>query len=443
MKRFRCGLGAIVISALLAPVANAQETRAAQPINLSAALRLAGAENLDVKIAVERLNEARATHEQARFRFFPWLSPGIGYRRHDGNIQDVSGNVFDVSKQSYVLGVTLNAQLDLGEAIYQSLAARQLAHAALEASEAQRQEAVFAAAVAYFELLRAMSSVGVAEEAVRLAGEIASQTRQAADAGIAFRGDAYRAEVQQLKNAAQVRQSEEQRRNAAARLAEIVQLDPATDLLPQESELVPLTLVATNIYLGELIARALAQRPEVRQYAALGEAATAAVKGATTGPWIPTLGAQVAAGGLGGGRNDDWGNFDDTQDYFVGLSWRLGPGGLFDRSRTRAAEARRQTALLGSEKVTDLITRQIVEAHNRVASSQDQLLIAERTVSAAEELLRLSRERREFGVGIVLETIQAEQELTRARLDYLRMISEHNQAQFALRRFLGTEVTPR
>jgi outer membrane protein TolC len=419
----------------------ADEPAAAQPISLGAALQLAGAKNLDVQIANERLIEARANYEQARFRFFPWLSPGVGYRRHDGNIQDVAGNVFDVSKQSYTLGVTLNAQLDLGEAIFQSLAARQFARAAQEATEAQRQESVFAAATAYFELLRAKASVRVAEESVRLAAEIASQTKQAADAGIAFRGDVFRAEVQTQKNALTVRQTEEQRRAAAARLAEIVRLDPATDLAPEESDLVPLTLIETNLTLGTLVARAIAQRPEVRQYTALGESAAAAKKGTTTGPWIPTLGAQVGVGGLGGGRNDDWGNFDDAQDYFFGLSWRLGPGGLFDRSRTRAAEARRQAVLLGSEKVADLITRQVVDAHSRVRSTSDQLTIAERTLAAAEELLRLSRDRRQFGVGVVLETIQAEQELTRARLDYLRIMSEHNQAQFALRRALGSSIS--
>ena len=48
-----------------------------------------------------------------------------------------------------------------------------------------------------------------------------------------------------------------------------------------------------------------------------------------------------------------------------------------------------------------------------------------------------SRNRKEFGVGAVLETIQAEQELTRTRLDHLRLVAEHNQAQYALRYALG------
>jgi outer membrane protein TolC len=58
-------------------------------------------------------------------------------------------------------------------------------------------------------------------------------------------------------------------------------------------------------------------------------------------------------------------------------------------------------------------------------------------VVAAEDTLRLAQERKEFGVGIVLEAIQAQQELTRARTDYLRAIAILDQAHYALQRAVG------
>ena len=51
--------------------------------------------------------------------------------------------------------------------------------------------------------------------------------------------------------------------------------------------------------------------------------------------------------------------------------------------------------------------------------------------------MRLARERKEFAVGVVLENIQAEQDLTRARLDYLRAVAEFDKAQYALLRAAG------
>src|SRR4051794_14031407 len=92
-------------------------------IDLPTALRLAGAQNLDVQIAREKLTEARVAEEQARQQFYPWIAPGITYRRHEGQIQDVSGNMFRADKQSYNVGASVVAQLDLGDAIYKTLAA--------------------------------------------------------------------------------------------------------------------------------------------------------------------------------------------------------------------------------------------------------------------------------------------------------------------------------
>jgi outer membrane protein TolC len=110
---------------------------------------------------------------------------------------------------------------------------------------------------------------------------------------------------------------------------------------------------------------------------------------------------------------------------------------LFDLGRVRAAESRLQTAELGSEKLRDEVTRQVVEVFTRWQSLGDQLVTTRRALAAAEEGLRLARERKEFAVGVVLETIQAEQDLTRARLDYLKVVAEFDKVQYALQKLVG------
>jgi len=434
---FRFAISAALGLAITLYSAEAQPTNGPYSIDLPTALRLAGARNLDVQIARERMKEAWANHEQARLQFFPWVSPGIGYKRHDGNIQDVGGNIFDVSKQSYAVGASLNVQIELGDAIYQSLVTRQLARSAEESLEARRQESVFGAATGYFELTRTKAVVGVAREALRISQDYVAQVQQAVDAGIAFKGDVFRARVQADKNDIALRQAVEQQRIAGARLAQILRLEPATELAPEEAELAPLTLEEMSLALDSLMTRALAARPELRQFDAQALAAKKASDGAHYGPMIPTVGAQAFLGGLGGGRNGDLGNFDDTQDYLLGLSWRVGPGGLFDRSRIRAADAKAQTGTLELEKVRDEVSRQVVEAHVHVHSVAEQLDMSRRALAAAEELYKLTRERKQFGVGAVLEDIQAEQELTRARQDYLNAVAEFNKGQYALSRAVG------
>lgn len=407
-------------------------------IDLPTALQLAGAQNLDVQIARERLVEAKANHDGALLQFFPWVSAGVAYRRHDGRVQSTEGDILDASKQAYAPGGALVSQLDLGDAIYKKLAARQLEHAADHALEAQRQDSVTFAARGYFDLAFAQAAVGVAREAVRISTNYQAQVQAAVDAGIAFKGDLLRVSVQAERNQLALRQATEQQRVAAARLAQTLHLDPTVELVARDTDLAPLTLVETNTALNSLVQQALVARPELKQSKAMVEVARENKNGTVYGPLIPSISASAFGGGLGGGRDGDTGNFGDQQDYFAGIGWRLGPGGIFDLPRQRAAKARLNSARLFVDKAHDEITRQVVEAFTRLQSQSEQINTARRGLTAAEEGLGLAQQRQEFGVGIVLENILAEQDLTRARTDYVKAIAEFNKAQYELTKAVGT-----
>jgi outer membrane protein TolC len=303
--------------------------------------------------------------------------------------------------------------------------------------ESQRLDTIVAAAQGYFDLAKAQSAVGVAKEAVAISTNYQDQVQEAVSAGIAFKGDLFRVQVQTERNLLSLRQAQEQGRVAAARLAQTLQLDSTVELMPRENELFPLSLLDTNASLDSLVVQGLGARPELKQSRAFIEAARQARAGAIYGPLIPTLGAQVFAGGLGGGRDGTPRAFGETEDYEFTLGWRIGPGGLLDRGRIHATESRLRIARLSDQKARDAVTRQIVESLARVQSLRDQIATAHRALQAADETLRLTRQRKEFGVGAVLENIQAEQDLTGSRLEYLNTIAEYNKAKYRLNQALG------
>jgi len=408
------------------------------PIDLPTALRLANAQNLDIQIARERLKEAKANHESAVELFLPWLSPGAAYRRHENRIQAVDGAMLDADKQSYAVGGTLTAQVELGDAVYKSLTAKQLVNAADHALEAQRQDSTLGAAQGYYDLAKAKAIVDVVKEALSISQDYQKQLHDAVGAGIAFKGDELRVQTQTERYQITLRQALEQQRVAAARLAQILHLDSSVELVPQDTDLVPLRWVESDAPLDSLVQQALRSRPELKQSQALVAAARDAKNGAVYGPLIPSVGAQAFGGGLGGGKNDSTGNFAESEDYFVGIGWRIGPGGLFDSGRVHASKARLEAARLSGAKVQDEITRQVVESHARAQSLEDQMATTKQNLATASETLRLTRERKQFGVGAVLEDIQAQQELTRARSDYLNAVAEFDKAQYSLLKALGS-----
>lgn len=406
-------------------------------IDLPTALRLANAQNLDVQIAREKVKEAKALQENARFQFLPTLSPGLSYRRHDNTIQAVDGQFLDIHKQSYAPGVMIGGQWDVGETIYKSLAAKQQVKSSEYRLESQRQDSVIAVIQNYFDLQFAHAAIGVAAESIGISTNYESQLGQAVASGIAFKGDQLRIQVQAERGWLTLQQAKEQEKIAAARLAQSLHLDPSIALVTHDSDFVPLILVETNDALSPLVQEALATRSELKEGRANYHAALENKKGTVYGPLIPSLGAQVFAGGLGGDSSAGTSRFGEQEDYFIGLSWKIGPGGIFDSTRKKAAEAGLQMAQLNREKAKDEVTRQVVEALARIQSLTGQIESSRRALNAAESGLALAQQRREFAVGIVLENIQAEQDLTRARLDYLKTVAEFNKAQYILKRALG------
>jgi outer membrane protein TolC len=439
--------GFITCIALLnfaAPAIAAESNRSTKSltIDLPTALRLAGAQNLDIQLAREKFAEARATEQSAIERFFPWLAPGVTYRRHDNLIQNTEGLIEEVHKQSYAPGGTVIAQTDIGDAIFKSLEAHQLTRAAQHGLDAQHQEIILAAARGYFDLGTAHEAVGVARETLRISTDYAAQIDRAVDAGIAFKGDALRVKVQQQRDEIALRRAEENARLASAKLVQILHLEPTIELTPRDVSVVPLSLASMREPLGALVSQALAARPETRQSAALVSAAQHAKNGAIYGPLIPSVGGQAFFGGLGGGMNGETGRFGESEDYVALLNWRVGPGGLFDFGNIHAQQARLRGAALAADKVTDQIANEVISSHARVQSLAGQIATAKQSLSDAAEALGLAQERKEFGVGVVLETILAEQELSRVRNDYLNIVADYNKAQYALLGALGQLSAP-
>ncbi len=431
---------------------------APQPIDLATTLRLAGADNLSVKITKEKLAEARAEADVARERMFPWVTAGMSLRQHENNSQTIEGRIIDADKRSFSVGVGLNAQWDFGDVYYQKLAAQQRVRAEEAALTTQRQNTVTDSALAYYELLRATATIGIAAEALELSSRHHAQLVASASAGVTFAGDVQRVATARARNETAVQQAREQARIAAARLAELLKLDPTVDLTPAIAELIPVTLVplsaptplrtgatpvaAATPDLAALVARALAARPELTHADARLAAVREQHNGARNAPLIPVVSAQANVGGLGGDTGlRSWSRgFDSSNDYGVGLSWRIGPGGLFDRSRVRSSESRLRRSELELEQTRDAIRRQVVEFHARAQSLAAQLTSLRAALDSATKTAELCRERRAQSVSGVLEDLIAEEELTRARRDYVAAVASFDQSQHTLLRALGGDA---
>jgi outer membrane protein TolC len=410
----------------------------AETLDLPTVLKLAGANATEVQIAQARLAEARGIEQQRVLAFLPSVSVGIGYKAHRGELQDIVGNVFSADKQSVTLGPVAALELPLGDAIYKRLSAKQSALAAEKDVESQRLIMQAKAVISYFELVQAQSMKAVAQEAVRISQNYGKQVSNAVTAGVAFKGDALRVQVQTEKNQLVAQKAHAAMEQASVQLAQILRLENNLSLRATEIEPSLLSLSTGKQSAAALTEKAQRQRPEfARQIASLA-AARADRDAAVKGPWIPTLTAQSFVGGFGGGiAGQGSTGLRSSQDYFVGLSWRIGAGGLFDKGKQAVAQAKLAQAELEQQRLQDAVKAEVTSLSARCKNLASQVATARKAVAAAEENNRLTHERQDFAVGVVLETILAEQELTAARMDYLRAVTEHNAAQYLLQKSVG------
>jgi outer membrane protein TolC len=402
-----------------------------QTIDLPTVLRLAGLNDLDLALVREAEKQAKAANDAATIQFFPWLSVGTSYYKHSGAATEL-GVVEEEESRLYTRGGSLNEQLVLGDAIFEKLAARQRARAAGFAVEASRNDTALAAAGAYFNLVNSVAATDIAREAVHISQEYEDQLNRAYQAGLINRSEVLRVSVQTQRNRVALREAEATVRSDSAVLSTLLRLDVAVALEPTERIVNPPTLVQVDIPVQMLVQEALAFRPELKS----NEATVAAMDkdriAAKYGPLIPTLTGQAGLNQLRGGQDDVLRGYLTTHDYTIGLNWRFGPGGLFDLGRTEAASSALQTARLNGEKLHDTIAEQVVLAYEAARAAFDQTGLARHAVELAGQSLTLSQQRREFGVYAVLEVIQAQQDLARARGEYAQALTQYAKAQYAL-----------
>ncbi|MCI0640836.1 MAG: TolC family protein [Gemmataceae bacterium] len=427
------------------------------PIDLPTALRLAGASNLQIALASERVQEAQARLAGARAAWLPSLSAGIGYNKHDGQIQDTRGQVIEVSRGSFFVGggpalggsaltgatggpARLVVDFSLADGLFAPLVERQLVRASDSARTATFNDTLLQVAIAYLGLARAQGQAAIAKATEKNADELVRLIDARIKAGKAPPADGFRVQAESALRRREVLQAEEAVRVASAELVRLLRLDPATVLFPQEDQVAPLAFVEETVPLADLIAQALASRPEVEVQQAVADAAANRLQQEKWRPLIPHVHVGLSAGGFGGGPGSFVGNFSDRADFDALLVWQLRNLGLGNRALRRERESQNQQAMLLSAQVRDFIAAEVVSVHAQVELRRKQLEAARTRVEAASQAVPLNFKGILGDVLRAIEAQQAIQTLAAAQSEYLEAITAYNRSQFLLVRALGKPI---
>jgi outer membrane protein TolC len=424
------------------------------PINLPTALQLANVQPIDIQVASARIRVASAELDYAKQLWLPTLLVGTDYVRHDGQIQDSSGNITTTSYGGFMLGAGPSLVVGVTDAIFEPLAARQVVRARDAALQTAHNDSLLAVADAYFTLQQSRGELAGAEDVLRRSMGLVDRIQHLAPALFAD-FEVVRTRTQAERNRQLVQSARERWRVTSADLTRILQLDSSAVVQPVEPPHLRLTLVGLDQPLEELIAIGLTSRPELASQQALVRQTLQRIRQEKLRPFLPNI--QVVgnstpqttfAGGLfGGGPNSDMGSWGSRFDVDAELVWELKELGFGNCALIRQRQAENDIARLELLRAQNTVAAQVAQAFAQARSAAQRLIDAEAELKDAVESndknVQALTETRNAGGNVLIplvrpqEVVASLQALSQAYMDYYGAVADYDRAQFRLYHALG------
>ncbi len=407
------------------------------PLSLETIFRLAEEQNPQVKLAREQVATAVADLDLARLSWVPKVYAGPAYYRHEGGIQDQTGQLIHSSTGALFAGFEVDALCDVRDATFQRVRAeREVWQQKGELSRISHAN-LLQASSAYMDLLAARTGEAVLREidtklqSLREYAEgLGNTVPQAPVELIRAEADANQMALLKLRQLAEA---------SSAQLAYLLGVAPGTQFEPVDAALAPFALVDASPPLEVLVERAVHSGPGVREVEGLLELVHNTLA-QLNGPcqYAPVLELRMAEGpfGAGPGASLAW---DNRFDVALQARWNL--GGLATAKQVqRAAETRLAQAQLTLDDLRAKLSAGVQEARETVLGAGGQIRHGQQVVEHAEKSYQLLDEllrgtpMKDRTLGDVLRALLA---IKQAQQEYLTAINAYDKAQLRLLLLLG------
>jgi outer membrane protein TolC len=424
------------------------------PINLATALRLSDARPLVVAAAQASVWVAEAQLTRAKVLWVPSILFGVDYIRHDGGGPDFNKGIMTApSANFFYAGPTLYQYVNLTDALFEPLVARQELNARHWDVQTAKNDALMQTADAYFRVHQARGTYAGALYAVERGRELVEKIEQLSHELVPL------VEVDRARNmladleqrAAEARQ---EWRVRSADLTQVLRLDPRAVVVPLEHDHAQVTLIDPGRSLDDLISVALTNRPEVASRRALVQAAEQRIRREKARPLLPLValngfqsaGMLIQGGVFAIGPNSSMNQWRGRDDVSIQLVWQLENFGLGNLARIKAQRGQESRAVIDLRDTQDMVAADVTRAQARVQAAAARVLQADRSLRTAiitfnGQLEGLGQTRR-LGNVLVLtfrpqEAVYSLEQLNVSFNEYFATVSDYNRAQFELFHALG------
>ena len=438
MLRYR-SLSKLFPALLLVAAACAQTAVTPRGLTLAQAVDQALKNNLQAKLAEERIAESRAQRGIGLSALLPNIA-GAAYQMNlTENLaaQGLSASAFHFPGLPAFIGPydSFDARIRMVQSLFNLASIRryQAARYGVQLAEQQRrlaeQQVTTATTLAYIALLDAGQSVAAAEANVQLARQLLDLAANQRNAGIATGLDVARAETHLASQQVQLAEVRTNLDTARLNLLRTIgaplyaQLSPA-DAMRFEPQPPPEA--------GEAIRQALGSRLELSVASEQLRIAEAERK-AAIGEWAPSVSAFGDYGSSGLKPNE----VDlPTRSIGIRIDVPIFNGGR-TRSEVQAATSQVRQAEMQLSDLRAAVEKDLRQALDNLATREEQMRAAQRNLDLAQRELALAQDRFRNGVADNIEVTTAQTALEDARQIAVSSLAQFNIARLNLFSALG------
>ncbi|MBS1993191.1 MAG: TolC family protein [Cyanobacteria bacterium SZAS LIN-3] len=443
-------------------------------ISLRDVLTSALTNNLPIKISAATSQVSRYQYYNALTSFLPSITNGVAMQGLRGNYVSPAGLYIPIRNPYFTSLNSFTQPLFEGGAIL--FTARQQKHtfsASRYAFKGTVNDILQDSASHYYNLVREDVLLQIRVKAVEVSKALVQVNQDLFDNGVNTELDVLQAKYQLSADRQKLIKQQISRREAAVRLATVLNQDQGIDLEIKDRLVSKKRLVDASLKPNDLLKIAIDKRPELKKYEELRLAAKDAVKVARaaffpqitmngsiigTGSHATSISNQtsnttpvgsngsLAIGSITGASglpiasgNSSGARFTTRSLYSIGVDVNWSLGGLGTTQLTNLEASRWQARKVQLEFNTELnrICEQVRDAYLNSLAAENLIIETTDAVKYATEGLRLADVRFQEGVGTYLDVINAQHTYTDALIDKANAIIDFNSSQTKLLHAIG------
>jgi len=419
-------------------------------LSLEESVRLAVANNTDIRVMREKVSEAGAATAEARTAFLPQLTGSAGYTRLDtapyipasrlrmfgGSGSTADGAVPDRItiglRDNYAASLELRQPLFAAGRIKNTYDISKLARSASE-SELDRTtaELVFETKKAYLKCIEAQELEQVARETLKQLDAHLGDLQAMFDAGLAATNDVLKTKVYHSDARLALIKAQHAIHLARNNLASIIDVPLATEIiLTSRADIPP----GITIDLDAAVKAGVARRPELASMACRRLMAQKEIEVDRNG-YLPTVAFFARLG-------YQYPDREYERDFYS--SWALGVTAqmnVFDWGatvfRTQRSKSRLRQIELAAQSVREAITLDVTRTYLTLLDAWNGVGVARENVAQAEENYRVTNEKFKEGLATNTDLLDAEVLLTAAKTSCENLVIAYLIARADLERATG------